>query len=43
MKEDFGRCLDMRLAERPGHDLKWPRLMTAMKVDLTGLKADVLK
>ena len=24
MKGDRGRCLEMRLAERPGHDVKWP-------------------
>ena len=40
MKEDWGRCLEIRLADRPGHDVKWPLLMAAMKVDLTGLKAE---
>ena len=39
MKEDCGRCLDIRLAERPVHDVNWPLLMAEMKVDLTGLKA----
>ena len=29
----------MRLADRPGHEVNWPLLMAAMKVDLTGLKA----
>ena len=43
MKEDRGRCLNIRLAERPGHDVKWPLLMAAMKVDLTGLKAAAWK
>ena len=43
MKEYRGRFLEMRLAERPGHDVKWPQLMTAMKVDLTGMKAAVWK
>ena len=39
MKGDWGRCLEMKLADRSGHDVKWPLLMEAMKVDLTGLKA----
>ena len=39
MKGDCGRCLETRLAEIPGHEVKWPRLMVVMKVDLTGLKA----
>ena len=39
MKGYCGRCFEMRLAERPGHDVKWPRLMEAMKVYLTELKA----
>ena len=39
MKGDCGRCLEIRLEERPGHDVKWPRLMAVMKVDFTGLKA----
>ena len=43
MKGDCGRCLEMRLAESPGRDVKWPRLMVAMKVDLTGLKTDAWK
>ena len=38
MKEDWGRCLGIRLEEMPGHDVKWSLLMVAMKVDLTGLK-----
>ena len=28
----------MRLAERPGRDVKWPWLMSVMKVDFIGLK-----
>ena len=43
MKGDCGRCLEMRLAERPDHNLKWPGLMAVMKVDLTGLKAATWK
>ena len=39
MKGDRGRCFEMRLADRPGHEVKWPLLMAARKVDLTGLKA----
>ena len=39
MKGDWGRCLEIRLTDRPGHDVKWPLLMAEMKVDLTGLKA----
>ena len=39
MKGDWGRFFEMRLADRPGHDMKWPLLMAAIKVDLTGLKA----
>ena len=38
MKGDFGRCLEMRLAERPGYDVNWIRLMAVMKLYLTGLK-----
>ena len=38
MKWDCERCLEMRFAERPGDDMKWPRLIAIMKVDLTGLK-----
>ena len=38
-----GRCLEMSLVESLGHDMKWPRLMAVMKVDLTGLKAAVWK
>ena len=37
-KGDWVRCLEMRLVDRR-HELKWPLLMTAMKVELTGLKA----
>ena len=43
MKGDCGRCLDVRLAERPFCDIKWPQLMAVMKVDLTGLKAATWK
>ena len=43
MKEDFGGCLEMRLAERPCHEVKRPQLMAVMNIDLTGLKADVRK
>ena len=43
MKEDCGRCFDIRLAERPDHDVKWPLLVVEMKVDLTGLKAAAWK
>ena len=43
MKGDCGRCLEIRLAERPGHDVKWPRLMAVMNVYLTGLKAAAWK
>ena len=43
MKEDFGIFLDIRLAERPGHDAKWDFLMADIKVDLTGLKASTWK
>ena len=43
MKGYCGRFLVMRLAEIPGHDMKWPRLMMVMKVDLMGLKADAWK
>ena len=43
MKEDCGRCLEIRLSERPGHDVKWTLLMAEMKVDLTGMKASVWK
>ena len=39
MKEDWWRCLDIRPADRSGHDVKWKLLMAEMKVDLTGLKA----
>ena len=39
MKGYWVRCLEIRLEDRPGHDLKWPLLMAAMKVDLIGLKA----
>ena len=39
-KGDWERCLEMRLADMPGHEVKWLLLMAAMKVDLTGLKAE---
>ena len=39
MKGDCGICLDISLAERPGHDVKWPQLIAVINVDLTGLKA----
>ena len=39
VKGYWGICLDTRLADRPGHDVKWKFLMATMKVDLTGLKA----
>ena len=39
MKGDWGRCLEIRLADKPGHDVNWPFLMAEIKVDLTGLKA----
>ena len=39
MKGDWGRCLEMRLADRPGHEVEWPLLMAEMKVDFTDLKA----
>ena len=39
MKGDWGRCLEIRLADRLGYDVKFPLFMAAMKVDLTGLKA----
>ena len=43
MKGECGRCLEMRLAESPGHDMKWPQLMAVMKVDFRGPKAAVWK
>ena len=43
VKEYWGRYLEIRLAERPGHDMKWPLLMAAIKVELTVLKADAWK
>ena len=43
MKEDCGIFLEIRLAESPGHDVKWNLLMGEMKVDFTGLKADAWK
>ena len=39
MKGDWRIYFEMRLSDRPGHEVKWPLLMTARKVDLTGLKA----
>ena len=41
MKGDWGRCLEIRLAYMPCHDVKWPLLMAEMKVNLTGMKAAV--
>ena len=38
VKGDRGRCLEMRLTDRPVHEVKWPLLMATMKVDLIGLK-----
>ena len=38
MKGDWGRYLEIRLADRLGHGVKWPLLVKEMKVDLTGLK-----
>ena len=43
MKGDCGRYLETRIAERPGHDVKWPSLMALMNVDLTVLKAAAWK
>ena len=43
MKEYRGKYLEIRLAERPVRDVKWPLLMANMKVDLTGLKAATWK
>ena len=43
MKGYCGRCLEMRLTETPGYEVKWPWLMVVIKVDLTGLKADLGK
>ena len=39
VKGDWVRCLEMRLADRPGHEVKWPLLMATTKVDFTGMKA----
>ena len=39
MKGYWGIFLEIRLADMPGHDMKWQFLMTAMNVDLIGLKA----
>ena len=39
MKEDWGIYLEISLADKRGHDVKWPLLMAEMKVDLTGLKS----
>ena len=38
MEEDWGRCLEIRPTDRPGHDVKWPLLMAEMKVYLKGMK-----
>ena len=27
LKGKWGICLEIRLADRPGHDVKWPLLM----------------
>ena len=43
MKGYCGRFLEMNVAERPVHNLKWPRLTEVMKVDLTGMKAAAWK
>ena len=43
MKGDWERCLEIRLAEIPVHDVKWTLLMAEMKVELTGLKAAAWK
>ena len=43
MKGYCGRCLEMRLAERPDHDMKWPWLMTVIKVDFPVLKTSAWK
>ena len=43
MKGGCGRFLEVRLAERPGHDVKWPRLVAVMKVYFTGPKAAAWK
>ena len=34
----FGRCLEIRVEVRPGHDVKKPALMASMKVLGTGEK-----
>ena len=39
MKGDWGNVLEMRLTDSPGHEVKWPLLMAAMKVELKGTKA----
>ena len=38
MKRDCGKFLEMRLAERTDHDVKWHWLMVVMRVNLTELK-----
>ena len=43
VKEYWGIFLEVRLAESPGHDVKWPLLMAAMKLGLTGMKAAAWK
>ena len=43
MKGDWGRYFEMRLADRPGHEVKLLLLMAAMKVDLRGLKTAACK
>ncbi len=36
---DLGRCFVISVAVRPGHELKWPRLIAHRSVDGSGLKA----
>ena len=38
-KGDWVRCLEMRLTDMPGNEVKWTLLMAATKTDLTGMKA----
>ena len=38
MKGYWVRCFEMRLMDRTVHEVKWPMLMAARKVDLTGLE-----
>ena len=39
MKGGCGSFLDMRIAERSGHDVKWPWFIAVMKVGLMWLKS----